>query len=43
MDKHWDENTKVAGSNPTGGKLFAQINLPFTAKQCKDDNINNFV
>ena len=30
MDRHWDENTKgVAGSNPTGGKRFAQINLPF--------------
>ena len=30
MDRHLDEN--VAGSNPTGGKQFAQINLPFTMK-----------
>ena len=22
MDRHWDENTKVAGSIPTGSKLF---------------------
>ena len=29
--------------NPTGGKLFAEINLPFTTKQYKDDNIANFV
>ena len=46
MDRHWDENTKgVAGSNPTGGKRFAQINLPFTIyiKQYKNDNIANFV
>ena len=27
-------------SNPTGGKLFA-INLPFTTKQYKNDNIEN--
>ena len=45
MDRHWDQNTKVlvAGSNPTGGILFAQINLPFTTKQYKNDNIANFV
>ena len=45
MDRHWDENTKVlvAGSNPTGSKFFAQINLPFTTKQYKNDNIANFV
>ena len=30
------------GSNPTGGKIFA-INLPFTTKQYKIDNIANFV
>ena len=29
-------------SNPTGGKLFA-INLLFTTKQYKVDNIDNFV
>ena len=29
-------------SNPTGGKFFA-INLPFTTKQYKVDNIDNFV
>ena len=29
-------------SNPTGGKLFA-INLQFTTKQYKVDNIDNFV
>ena len=39
MDRHWD----VAGSNPTGGKHFAQINLTFTTKQYKNDNIANFV
>ena len=35
MDRHWDENTKVvgvAGSIPTGDKLFTHINLPFTTK-----------
>ena len=29
--------------NTTGGKLFAQINLSFTTKQYKNDNIVNFV
>ena len=48
MARHWDENTKVlvytvAGSNPTGCKHFAQINLSFTTKQYKNDNIANFV
>ena len=44
MDRHWDENTKVAGSNPTGdNKSFAQIKLPFTTKQYKNDNTVNFV
>ena len=33
----------VAGSFPTGAKLYAQINLPFTTKQYKNDNIVNFV
>ena len=33
----------VAGSIPTGGKLFAEINLPFTTKQYKNDKIVNFV
>ena len=33
----------VAGSIPTGGKYFAEINLPFTMKQYKNDNIANFV
>ena len=33
----------MAGSIPTRGKLFAEINLPFTAKQHKNDNIANFV
>ena len=31
MNRHWDENTKVwtvAGSNTTGGRNFAKINLP---------------
>ena len=42
MDRQGDENTKV-GSNPTGGKLFAIMNLPFTTKQYKYDNIANFV
>ena len=29
MDRHWDRNTGVAGSIPTGGnKLFAQIIFP---------------
>ena len=40
MDRHWDG---VAGSNPTGGKLFALVYLPFTMKQYKNDNIANFV
>ena len=31
------------GSNPIGGKHFAEINLPFTMKQYKNDNIANFV
>ena len=43
MDRHLVENTKVAGSIPTGGKLFAQTNLPFTMKQYKKDNMANFV
>ena len=43
MDRHWDKILGVAGSNPTGGKLFAEINLPFTTKQYKNDNIANFV
>ena len=34
----------MAGSVPTsGGKLFAEINLPLTKKQYKNDNIANFV
>ena len=33
----------VADSNPTGGKLFAEINLPFPTKQYKNENIVNFV
>ena len=36
-------NVLVAGSIPTGRKLFAHINLPFTTKQYKNDNIANFV
>ena len=42
---HETVNTKVfsvAGSIPTGGKLFAEINLPFTTKQY-NDNIASFV
>ena len=37
MDRHGYENTKVcvAGSIPTVGNLFAQINLTFTMKQNK--------
>ena len=38
MDRHWDENPKVM----VFYKLFA-INLPFTTKQYKVDNIANFV
>ena len=41
MDRHWDENPKWC-SNPTAGKLFV-INLLFTTKQYKVDNIVNFV
>ena len=33
----------VAGLIPTGSKLFAEINLPYTTKQYKNDNIANFV
>ena len=33
----------VAVSILSGGKLFAQINLPSTTKQYKYDNIANFV
>ena len=33
----------IAGSIPTGGKYFAEINLLFTMKQYKNDNIANFV
>ena len=33
----------AAGSIPTGGKLFAEIYLPFTMKQYKNDNTANFV
>ena len=33
----------AAGSIATGGKLFAEINLPFTMKQYRNDNIANFV
>ena len=29
------------GSNSTGGKLFVEINLPFTTKQYKSDNFGN--
>ena len=36
LDSH-----SVVGSIPTGGKLFAQINLPFTMKQHKNENIAN--
>ena len=45
MDRHGNENTWFSCSrfNTTGGKLFAQINLPFTTKQYKNDNIVNFV
>ena len=34
----------ISNSTPSGsGKLFAQINLPFTTKQYKNDNIAIFV
>ena len=33
----------VAGSISTGGKLFAEINLPLATKQYKNDNIVNIV
>ena len=33
----------VAGSIPTGGKPFAEIDLQVSTKQYKDDNIVNFV
>ena len=36
------KNLRCWCSNPTGGKLFA-INLLFTTKQYKVDNIDNFV
>ena len=42
----WDGKYKclgVAGSIPTGGKLFTEINLPNTAKQYENDKISNFV
>ena len=29
--------------NPTGSKLIAEINLPFTTKQYKNDDIADFV
>ena len=42
MDRHWDENPKVLVFYSQWGKLFA-INLLFTTKQYKVDNIDNFV
>ena len=42
MDRHWDENPKVLVFLSHWGKLFA-INLLFTTKQYKVDNIDNFV
>ena len=42
MDRHWDENPKVLVFESHWGKLFA-INLLFTTKQYKVDNIDNFV
>ena len=42
MDRHWDENPKVLVFYSQWGKLFA-INLFFTTKQYKVDNIANFV
>ena len=42
MDRHWDENPKVLVFLSHWGKLFA-INLLFTTKQYKVDNIGNFV
>ena len=45
MDRHWDQILRcgVAGSVPIGGKLFAEINLPFTKNQYKNDNTVNCV
>ena len=37
------KTSSVAGSNPTGSKFLAQINLPFTTKQYNIDIIANFV
>ena len=42
MDRYWDENPKELVFYSQWGKLFA-INLLFTTKQYKVDNIDNFV
>ena len=42
LDRHWNENPKVLVFYSQWGKLFA-INLLFTTKQYKVDNIDNFV
>ena len=42
MDRHWDENPKVLVFYSQWTKPFV-INLLFTTKQYKVDNIDNFV
>ena len=37
------QTDRQLAENSTGGKLFAEIKLPLTTKQYKNDNIVNFV
>ena len=39
----YTQGLSVVGSIPTRGKHFVEINLPFTMRQHKIDNIANFV